>query len=93
MLDPDTDEPAPREGVQVGRAAFYDPCNESHWGGIRSGDEIELSWEPCECGRTSVHIGPDIQRYSEKQGDDRITCAATQQLQHEAIDFLRGFES
>jgi hypothetical protein len=93
VLDPDTDEPAPREGVQVGRAAFYDPHNSSHWGGIRSGDEIELSWEPCACGRSSVHIGPDIERYSEKQGDDRITCAATQQLQHEAIDFLRGFEA
>lgn len=93
VLDPDTDEPAPREGVHVGRAAFYDPANESHWGGIRSGDEIELSWDACPCGRTSAHIGPDIERYSEKQGDDRITCAATQQLQHEAIDFLKGFES
>jgi hypothetical protein len=92
VLDPDTNVPHPREGVQVGRAAFYDPCNESHWGGVMSGDEIELSWEPCPCGRSTVHIGPDIQRYSEKQGDDRITCAATQQLQHEAIDFLKGIE-
>ena len=59
-----------------------------------SGDEIELNYEPCACGRTTVHIAPDIERYSEKQGDDdRITCAATQQLQHEAIDFLKGIES
>lgn len=93
VLDPDTNEPHPREGVQVGRAAFYDPVNASHWGGIMSGDEIELSYEPCGCGRTTMHIGPHIERYSEKQGDDRITCAATQQLQHEAIDFLRGIES
>jgi hypothetical protein len=92
VLDPDSNEPAPRSGVQIGRAAFYDPCNASHWGGIMSGDEIELSYEPCGCGRSTVHIGPDIERYSEKQGDDRITCAATQQLQHEAIDFLKGFE-
>jgi acyl-CoA synthetase (AMP-forming)/AMP-acid ligase II len=92
VLDPDTNEPHPREGVQVGRAAFYDPANFSHWGGLMSGDEIELSYEPCGCGRTTVHIGPNVERYSEKQGDDRITCAATQQLQHEAIDFLRGIE-
>jgi hypothetical protein len=93
VLDPDTNEPAPRTGVHVGRAAFYDPALDSHWGGVMSGDEIELSFEPCGCGRTTVHIGPDIERYSDKQGDDRITCAATQQLQHEAIDFLRGIES
>lgn len=93
VLDPDTNAPAPRAGVQVGRAAFYDPANASHWGGVMSGDEIELSYDPCGCGRTTVHIGPHIERYSDKQGDDRITCAATQQLQHEAIDFLRGIES
>ena len=92
VLDPDTNAPHPREGVQVGRAAFYDPANESHWGGLMSGDEIELSYEPCTCGRTTVHIGPTIQRYSDKGADDRITCAATQQLHDEAIDFLKGFE-
>jgi hypothetical protein len=59
---------------------------------VMSGDEIELSFEDCGCGRTTAHIGPHIERYSDKQGDDRITCAATQQLQHEAIDFLRGIE-
>ena len=93
VLHPDTNEPYPREGVQVGRAAFYDPAYDAHWSGIMSGDEIELSYEPCSCGRTTLHIAPEIERYSEKQGDDRITCAATQQLQHEAIDFLKGIES
>jgi hypothetical protein len=93
VLHPDTNEPYPREGVQVGRAAFYDPACDSHWSGTMSGDEIELSYEPCSCGRTTLHIAPEIERFSEKQGDDRITCAATQQLQHEAIDFLKGIES
>jgi hypothetical protein len=93
VLDPDTNEPAPRTGVRVGRAAFFDTALDSHWGGVMSGDEVELSFEPCGCGRTTTHIGPSIERYSDKQGDDRITCAATQQLQHEAIDFLRGIES
>ena len=47
----------PAKGVQVGRAAFYDPATTAHWGGIMSGDEIELSYEPCSCGRTTLHIG------------------------------------
>jgi hypothetical protein len=92
VLDPETNEPSPREGTHVGRASFYDPAIDAHWGGVMSGDEIELSFDPCTCGRTTTHIAPTIERYSDKQGDDRITCAATQQLQHEAIDFLRGVE-
>ena len=33
-------------------------------------------------------------RYSEKQGveDDRITCAATEDVQNEAIDFMKGIQ-
>jgi hypothetical protein len=93
VLDPETSEPLPREGIQVGRAAFYDLSNESHWGGVISGDEITLDWNAnCPCGRSSVHIDHDIMRFSEKEGvdDDRISCAATQQVQDEAIDFMRG---
>ncbi len=96
LLDPDTSEPLPREGVQTGRAAFYDILNESHWGGIISGDEITIDWDtPCPCGRSSIHIAHDIMRYSEKQGieDDRITCSATQEVNDEAINFMKGFES
>jgi len=96
VLDPDTNKPLPREGVQTGRAAFLDLMNESHWGGSISGDEITIDWSsPCACGLSSVHIHHDIMRYSEKQGvqDDRITCAATQQVVDEVIDFMRGFES
>ena len=58
-----------------------------------SGDEIELSFDPCGCGRTTVHIGPHIERYSDKQGDDRITCAATHEVHNEAVNFMRDFES
>ena len=95
VLDPDTSEPLPREGVQTGRAAFYDTLGESHWGGIISGDEITIDWStPCPCGRTSVHIAHDIMRYSEKQDveDDRITCSATEQVQNEAINFIKAME-
>lgn len=95
LLDPETSEPLPRKGVVTGRAAFYDILNEAHWGGVISGDEITIDWDtPCECGLNSIHIHHDIIRYSEKEGieDDRISCSATEEVQNEAIDFMRGFE-
>ena len=96
LLDPDTSAPLPRSGRQTGRAAFYDFFNRSHWGGIISGDEITIDWDtPCPCGLASVAIEHDIIRYSEKEGieDDRITCAATQEVNDTAINFMREFES
>jgi hypothetical protein len=95
LLDPETSEPLPREGVQTGRAAFYDVLLRSHWGGSISGDEITIDWEtPCPCGLASVPIAHDIIRYSEKQGieDDRISCSATQQVHDEAVNFMKEFE-
>ena len=95
LLDPDTSKPLPREGVVTGRAAFYDILNRSHWGGVISGDEITIDWStPCPCGLASVPIAHDIMRYSEKKGveDDRISCSATQEVQHEALAFMREFE-
>ena len=95
LLDPDTSEPLPRQGVKTGRAAFYDFLNRSHWGGVISGDEITVDWDtPCPCGLASVPIAHDIIRYSEKQGveDDRISCSATQEVNDEAVNFMRDFE-
>jgi hypothetical protein len=95
LLDPDTSEPLPREGVQTGRAAFYDFLNRSHWGGVISGDEITIDWSTrCPCGLASVPIAHEIMRYSEKQGveDDRISCSATQEVKNEALRFMQEFE-
>jgi len=95
VLDPVTSRPLPRQGVQTGRAAFYDLLLESHWGGSISGDEITVDFgTPCRCGLASVHIAHEIMRYSEKQGaeDDRITCNATQEVHDEAVNFLREIE-
>ena len=95
VLDPDTSEPLPRTGRQTGRAAVYDILLRAHWGGVISGDEVTIDWDlPCPCGRSSVAFEKDIVRYSEKQGveDDRITCAATQEVQNEAIDFMKGVQ-
>ena len=90
-----TSRPLPREGVVTGRAAFYDFLNNSHWGGIISGDEITIDWStPCRCGLASVHIHHEIMRYSEKQGveDDRISCSATEEVKSEALRFMQGIE-
>lgn len=95
VLDPDTSEPLPRNGVQTGRAAVYDILLRAHWGGVISGDEVTIDWDlRCPCGQTSVAFEPDIIRYSEKKGveDDRITCAATDEVHSEAVDFMKGIE-
>ena len=96
LLDPNSGEPLPREGTVTGRAAFYDLVNDSHWGGIISGDEVTMHWDAsCACGRKSAFLAHDIMRYSEKEGveDDRISCSATAQVQEEAVAFMQGFES
>jgi hypothetical protein len=90
LLDPETSKPLPRRGIQRGRAAFFDLLVESHWGGVISGDEIEIDFDrPCDCGATTVHIGPTIERLSEKRGgDDKITCAAAPAAHAEAMQYL-----
>ncbi|MCB2061295.1 MAG: hypothetical protein R3E09_03445 [Novosphingobium sp.] len=89
LLDPDSGEPMPREGQQTGRASFFDPTQDGAWGGIISGDRITVDYDPCECGRTTLHIHPQIMRFSELTGDDdKITCAATPQAQDDALGFL-----
>jgi hypothetical protein len=95
ILDPDTSEPLPRTGRRTGRAAVYDILLRAHWGGVISGDEVTIDWDlQCPCGRASVAFERDIIRYSEKQGveDDRITCAATQEVHNEAVDFMKGLD-
>ena len=89
VLDPQTGQLREPEGVQTGRAAFFDLVPSTHWGGFATGDEITADWSPCPCGRTTVHLHPVIQRLSEKAGgDDKITCAAADDAHAAAIDFL-----
>ncbi|WP_325435348.1 hypothetical protein [Pseudomonas nitroreducens] len=94
VLDPQTSKPLPRSGQQTGRAAFYDLGADVHWGGFITGDEITVEWDqPCTCGRPSRYVVGAIQRYSEKNGgDDKITCAASDNSHREAMDFLNSFE-
>jgi hypothetical protein len=96
LLNQDTSEPLPRSGTQTGRFAVYDVINQSHWGGVITGDEVTIDWStPCPCGRTTLAIEHGIMRFSEKKDvdEDKISCAATHEVQNEAIDFLREFQS
>ena len=71
VLDPDTGAALPREGIQTGRAAFYDLLAESCWGGFVSGDEVTVDWtDPFPCGKTTVHIARQVERYGLKRGGD-----------------------
>lgn len=91
VLNPDTGETLPREGVQTGRAAFFDLIPQTYWGGFITGDEVTVHWEPCTCGRTTVHMDRNVQRFSERRGgDDKITCAAAEDAHQAALDLLQA---
>ncbi|WP_371227900.1 hypothetical protein ACAW63_19555 [Pseudomonas sp. QE6] len=95
VLDPETGGTLPRSGRQTGRAAFFDLGAELRWGGFITGDEVTVEWDaPCPCGRHSRYVVGPVQRYSEKNGgDDKITCAASEQAHREAMDFLSTLEA
>lgn len=92
ILDPETSELLPRTGVHVGRGAFFDLAINGLWGGLITGDKIEIDWSECPCGRTTAHISEDISRFSVEQGGtDKITCTATPEAHQDAMDFLTTF--
>jgi len=65
------------EGKVEGRAAFFDLSMEARWGGVISGDHIEIDYSPCACGNASPSIADNIYRYADLEGDDKIGCAGT----------------
>jgi hypothetical protein len=90
VLDPDDGTPRPRTGLQTGRMAFFDVLPDTYWGGFITGDEVTADWSLCGCGRTTPHIERQIERYSDKRGDDKITCAAADEAHEAALEFLTG---
>jgi hypothetical protein len=91
VVDHETGEQRPRTGTQKGRFGFVDLAIKTHWGGFLTGDEVTLAFgdEPCACGRTGVHVHPQIRRYSEQEGgDDKITCAGAPDAHDRALDFI-----
>jgi len=65
------------QGKVEGRAAFFDLSMDGRWGGVISGDRIEIDFGPCACGNASPSIKDDIARYADLEGDDKIGCAGT----------------
>jgi hypothetical protein len=65
------------KGKIEGRAAFFDLSMDGRWGGVISGDHIEIDYSPCACGNASPSIRDNIYRYADLEGDDKIGCAGT----------------
>lgn len=61
----------------TGRAAFFDLSVDGRWGGVISGDRIEVDFRPCACGSPSPSIRDNIARYADLEGDDKIACSGT----------------
>jgi hypothetical protein len=82
----------PREGVQKGRLVCVDPIPTSYWGGFVSGDEVTIHWEDdCPCGWNGPRAAKTIRRFAESEGgDDKITCAGSQQAYDEFMEFVAG---
>ena len=61
----------------VGRLGLFDFTLDGRWGGVVTGDEVEMISEPCACGFNSPRLR-FIRRYAEQAGgDDKLTCAGT----------------
>jgi len=65
------------DGVLTGRAGFLDLAFEGRWGGLISGDRIEMDLKPCPCGRQGTTILDTISRYAQPGEADHIGCAGT----------------
>ena len=91
LMDPDG-QAMPREGAQKGRLVLVDPIPVSYWGGFTSGDEVTVNFEDdCPCGWKSPRVGKTIRRFAENEGgDDKITCAGSQQAYNEFMEFVAG---
>jgi hypothetical protein len=93
LLDPDTSEPLPREGVQTGRFAPFDLWPRTHWGGTISGDQVTIDWRGgCACGRTGPFISPEIGRYANLRDDDKITCSKSPDAYAKAVELTLSID-
>jgi len=68
----------PLEGEVTGRFACLDLAQDLRWGGLISGDRVTIDYGcNCPCGRKSITFLPDIVRYADLKGDDKIACSGT----------------
>jgi len=59
------------------RGGFFDLSIDGRWGGVISGDRLEVDFSPCACGARSPSIGDNVVRFVDLEGDDKIGCAGT----------------
>ena len=86
-------EALPREGVQTGRLVLVDLVPQSYWGGFTSGDEVTIHWDDDDTatGWKAPRIAKSIRRIGENEGgEDKITCAGSQQAYNEFMEFVAG---
>ena len=67
----------PSGGEVEGRAGFFDISLDGRWGGMISGDKVNMRFGACDCGHDGPTIGHDIVRYADLGDGDKITCAGT----------------
>lgn len=79
MLDAEGDNALPQgKGVVQGRLGVYDIGQEGRWGGLISGDKVEIHYDgDCPCGRASTYLAPQISRFNSLGEEDKIGCAGT----------------
>jgi hypothetical protein len=59
------------------RFAFIDLLADGHWGGLMSGDQVQIDYGTCPCGRSSPSVW-DIARFRDLGvDDDKLNCAGT----------------
>ena len=64
-------------GPVTARFAFIDLLADGHWGGLMSGDQVQIDFGTCQCGRSSPS-GWDIVRFRDLGADDdKLNCAGT----------------
>lgn len=64
-------------GEVEARAAFFDLSLDGRWGGVISGDKVTMDFGQCQCGHQGPTVGPDITRFADLAGGDKISCAGT----------------
>ncbi|RDH79006.1 hypothetical protein DVS77_08880 [Mycolicibacterium moriokaense] len=59
------------------RAGYFDLSLDGRWGGVISGDRVDVDFSVCGCGHHGPAIGQQIVRYADLAGGDKITCAGS----------------
>jgi hypothetical protein len=64
-------------GRVAGRLAHFDTVQRSRWGGIISGDQVEVDFSACPCGTRGITVLGTTRYRDLPEGDDKLSCAGT----------------